>query len=146
MVLRKGRFFLIHDALDGREAQEAHTARWTVRCPDALRETEGRAVVSGGTPGLRVVPAWPDRIAGVETGWGLSMVPMRYQADMSPQEGRTCHARFVQRIEPGETIRFLMLMIAGDCPDAAIRAEVTADGLEVDVTAWGESEKLQIEN
>ncbi len=145
-VLRKGRFFLIYDALDGREAREAHPARWTIRCPDALRETEGRAVVSGGIPGLRVIPAWPEQIAGVEVGWGLSMVPMRYQPDMSPQEGQTCHARFVQRIAAGETVRFLMLLIAGDCPDAEIRAEVTEKGVAVEARAWGESEELEIKN
>jgi hypothetical protein len=146
VVLRKGRYFLIYDLLDGREAREAHVARWTVRCPDALREAEGRAVMSEGRPGVRVLPAWPEGIGSVEIGWGPSMVPVRYQPDMSPQQGRTCHARFVRRMAAGGTERFLMLMIPADCEDASVRGTVTEEGVEVEVTAWGEREKLKIAN
>jgi len=146
VVLRKGRYFLICDLLDGQGSREAHVARWTIRCPDALREGEGRTVMSEGGLGLRVLPAWPEGISSVEIGWGPSMVPMPYQPDMTPQQGRTCHARFAQRMAAGGTARFLMLMIAGDCEDASVRGTVTEEGVEAEVTAWGKTEALKIED
>ena len=143
-LLRKGRFFLIYDLLDGQEGREAHVAQWTIRCPDALKEGAGRAVASEGQPGIRVLSAWPDGIDSVEIGWGPSMVPIPYQPDMSPQQGRICHARFTQRMAAGGSVRFLTLLVAGDCADASVRGTVTEEGVEAEVTAWGEIERLKL--
>ncbi len=142
VLLKKGRFFLIYDLLDGGASEGAHTLRWTIRCPDALREATDRTVVSTGKPGIRLVPGWTGTVKAVEIGWGPSMVPLRYQPDMSPQQGQTCHARFVQRLAGGETARFLVLLVAGDCTDASVRGEVREGGVEVEVRAWGERERV----
>ncbi len=142
VLLKKGGYFLIYDLLDGAASEDARTLRWTIRCPDALREDTDRRVVSDGEPGVRIVPGWPEGIRDVEIGWGPSMVPLQYQSDMSPQQGETCHARFVKRVDAGAQARFLTLLVAGDCSDAQVEGEVGEAGIEVEVRAWGKTERV----
>ncbi|MDE2800998.1 MAG: alginate lyase family protein [Gemmatimonadota bacterium] len=142
VLLKKRKYFLIYDLLDAAESDVAHTLRWTLRCPNELRETENRMVVSAGDPGIRLAPAWSDAIRDVEIGWGPSMVPLTYQADMSAQKAQVCHVRFVQEIDAGTQARFLVLMVSGDCRDGAVQGEVVDGRIEVTVTAWGETERI----
>ena len=142
VLLKKGRYFLIYDLLDATESEEAHTLRWTLRCPDELREIENRMVVSTGDPGIRLAPAWSDAIHDVEIGWGPSMVPLIYRPDMSAQKAQVCHVRFVQEIDAGAQARFLVLMVSGECQDGAVRGEVVNGEIEATVTAWGETERI----
>lgn len=139
VLLVKEKFFLICDLLDGSGSQEDHALRWTLRCPDEMREVEGGVVESAGVPGIRLVPAWTEQIEAAEIGWGPSMVPLAYREDMSPQQGQTCHVRFVQRLARGGKARFLVLMVAGDCRDAEVGGEVTRRGVEVQVRVRGEA-------
>ena len=101
VLLRKGRYFLIYDLLDAAGSDEPRSLRWTLRCPDALREEGNRVVVSDGAPGVRLAPAWAEAIREVEIGWGSSMVPLTYRPDMSAQKAPICHARFVQDVDAG---------------------------------------------
>ncbi|MBT4498055.1 MAG: hypothetical protein HOC74_10060, partial [Gemmatimonadetes bacterium] len=139
VLLAKGKFFLIYDLLDGSGSEENRTLRWTLRCPNKMTETEGRVVESSGDPGIRLVPAWTARIEAAEIDWGPSMVPLAYQEDMSPQQGQTCHVRFVQQLERGEKARFLVLMVAGDCGEAEVEGKVMERGVEVQVRIQGET-------
>ncbi len=139
---RKGKYFLIYDLLDAAESDVAHTLRWTLRCPNELREIENRTVVSAGDPGIRLAPAWSAAIRDVEIGWGPGMVPLPYQADMSAQKAQVCHVRFVQEIDASTQARFLVLMISGECQDGAVQGEVVDGRIEASVTAWGETERI----
>ena len=142
VLLKKGRYFLIYDLLDAAKSGEAHTLRWTLRCPDELREVENRMVVSTGDPGIRLAPAWSDAIHDVEIGWGPSMVPLTYRPDMSAQKAQVCHVRFVQEIDAGTQARFLVLMVSGECQDGAVHGEVVNGEIEATVTMWGETERI----
>jgi hypothetical protein len=145
VVLSKERFFLIYDVLDARTSEAPRQLQWTLRCPDALEVGEDREVASCGEPGLRIVPAWPEDIEDVELGWGPSMVPIRYQLDMSPQEGRTCHVRYGKTLQPGSCARYLTLLVAGDCTDAALRVEEVGGRIWAEATAWGERHTIDVD-
>ena len=142
VLLKKGRYFLIYDLLDAAESEDSRTLRWTLRCPDELREADNRAVASEGAPGVRLVPAWAEAIRSVEVGWGPSMVPLSYQPDMSAQKAPICHARYVQDVDAGGQARFLVLMSSGDCPDAQVHADLVDGGIAATVTAWGETDRI----
>lgn len=142
VLLRKGRYFLIYDLLDAAGSDEPRSMRWTLRCPDALREGGGRVVISDGAPGVRLAPAWAEAIREVEIGWGSSMVPLTYRPDMSAQKARICHARFVQDVDAGGQARFLVLMASGDCSDAAVHAQQVDGDVAATVTAWGETDRI----
>lgn len=142
VLLRKGRYFLIYDMLDAAGSDEPRSMRWTLRCPDALREGGGRVVISDGAPGVRLAPAWAEAIREVEIGWGPSMVPLTYRPDMSAQKARICHARFVQDVDAGGQARFLVLMASGDCSDAAVHAQQVDGDVAATVTAWGETDRI----
>ncbi|MDE2889528.1 MAG: alginate lyase family protein [Gemmatimonadota bacterium] len=144
VVLKKGRYFLIYDLLDASESEAPRTLRWSLRCPDELREAGGRAVVSEGAPGVRLVPAWPESIRSVEVGWGPSMVPLSYQPDMSAQRAPVCHARLVQDVTAGVQARFLVLMASGDCSDGSVNGDVVDGGVVATITAWGETDRITL--
>ena len=143
VILRKGRFFLIYDFLDGIESEAPHVLKWTVRCPDELSEASGQ-IVSTGTPGIRLVPGWPEAIRDVEIGWGPSMVPVHYQPDMSVQKRNICHVRLVQDLSAGEVARYVVLMVAGDCDDGEVNCKLSGEQVDVNVTAYGERCRLSL--
>ena len=142
VLLKKGRYFLIYDLLDAAESEDTRTLRWTLRCPDELREARNRTVVSGGNPGVRLAPAWAGSIREVEIGWGPSMVPLTYRPDMSAQKAPICHARFVQEVDAGEQARFLVLMASGACSDASVCGEVVDGEVVAAVTARGQTDRV----
>jgi|GEM_PF-1542241 hypothetical protein len=143
VILRKGRYFLIYDLVDGTGSDESHSLKWTVRCPDELREDSGQ-IVSDGTPGMRVIPGCNETIRETEIGWGPSMVPVHYQPDMSIQKRNVCHVRFLQDLKAGEVARYVVLITAGDCTDASIECESTDGRLNAKVTAYGETDVLVV--
>ena len=145
VILMKERFFLIYDVLDGASSAKSRLLQWTLRCPDALEAGDDRVALSSGDPGLRIVPAWPEGIEDVELGWGPSMVPLRYRLDMSAQQGQTCHVRYGKTLAAGSRAYYLMLLVAGDCPDAAIDVDEHSGQLHANVTAWGEGHVLEME-
>ena len=142
VLLKKGRYFLVYDLLDAAESEDSRTLRWTLRCPDELREAGNRTVVSEGTPGLRLVPAWTEAIQSVELGWGPSMVPLSYQPDMSAQRAPVCHARLVQAVDAGGQARFLVLMASGACSDGSVTGDVVDGEVVATVTARGETHRV----
>ena len=78
----------------------------------------------------------------VEIGWGPSMIPLTYRPDMSAQKAQTCHVRFVQEIDAGAQVRFLVLMVLGECQDETVQGEVVDGRIEATVTAWGKTERI----
>jgi hypothetical protein len=144
VVLKKGRFFLIYDLLDGSESDSPHVLKWTARCPDELTQASGQ-IVSNGSPGLRLVPGFPETLRDTEIGWGPSMVPVHYQPDMSIQKRNICHARLVQDLEPGESARFVVMMVSGDCEDATVSCELSEGMVNLEVSAYGEKHRMTLE-
>ena len=67
-----------------------------------------------------------------------------YRPDMSAQKAPVCHARFVQDVDAGGHAHFLVLMTAGDCPDASVQADVIDGGIAAAVTAWGKTDRVAL--
>ena len=143
-MLKKGRFFLVYDLLDGSESDAPHVLKWTARCLDELTQASGQ-IVSNGSPGLRLVPGFPETLRDTEIGWGPSMVPVHYQPDMSVQKRNICHARLVQDLEAREIARYVVLMVSGDCEDAAVSCKLSEGMVNLEVSAYGERHRLTLE-
>ncbi len=67
-VMMASGMFLVHDVLDATAAAEDHTGRWSLHCPEPWVEVEEETRLMAGPGLIRVAPAWPERISGVETG------------------------------------------------------------------------------
>ena len=109
VLMVSGRFFLVHDTVDASRADESHSARWSVQCPEPVVEGDGRVGVAEGL--MRVVPAWPDQIEAVELGSeGKSVYPA------AAPDGRTDlvrplhQARWRAAVPAGGAAELLMLI------------------------------------
>ena len=127
-----GRFFLVHDVLDASGASEPHVAKWSIHCPEPLVEQEGRVAAAAGL--MRVVPAWPDRIDGIEFGAQGKVVWPGPNADRTLDDHRRMnHARWCAPVEPGRVCEFLMLIQPDDDPARIASTSIDRTDLVVQV-------------
>lgn len=126
------RFFLVHDVLDATAAASDHVVKWSIHCPDQLEEVEDRVVVANGL--MRVTPAWPSKITGIEIGArGKAVWPENAADCRTDVHRRLHHARWHQPIVAGGTAQFLMLVQPDDEVGRITAAELDGEHLQVKV-------------
>ncbi len=141
--LQYGRFFLIHDVIDGRAADADHEAQWSFQCAEPMRELEDRVAVSNSL--VRVQPAWPEQVEKiVMTAEGKAVWPAASD-DGVMDAHRTLHqVRWCSRVSAGEQCQFLMLITGdeGTCRLGAV--SVGDEGIDVEVDDGGVVEVVRL--
>ena len=115
VYLLYGAFFLVHDVVDAGDAGDDHVARWSLQCPEPMRETDGRVATAPGL--LRVEPAWPQRIDAVETGsQGKAVWPAASEDGAKDAHRRLHQVRWRSAVPAGGRCEFLMLLTEDGSP------------------------------
>ncbi|MFC1453001.1 alginate lyase family protein [Verrucomicrobiota bacterium] len=110
-----GCLFLVHDVLDATAAVTPHVAKWSIHCPEPMTEQENSAALAAGL--MRVAPAWPDRIARIETGSEGKAVFPEEDGDTGLDLNRRINCiRWCSPLEPGGVLEFLMLIQPDEAP------------------------------
>ena len=138
VLMQAGRFFLVHDVLDGSQATEEHVAAWSIHCPGKLQRVDLEDGVVTATGLLRVVPAWPERITSITFGAeGKAVFPQDSEDGTRGAYLQLHHARWHSTVPAGRAAEFLML-IQLDSGTADIRSTSIDDGcLRVEIDDGG---------
>ena len=131
--LQYGRFFLVHDVIDAKAAQEDHNARWSLQCALPMRELDGRVAVADGL--VRVQPAWPEQVQAIEmTACGKAVWPAASEDGLKDAHRVLNQVRWRSPVPAGGCCQFLMLITADeeDCRLGSVTIEDEGVSVEVD--------------
>ncbi|GAI92902.1 unnamed protein product, partial [marine sediment metagenome] len=143
VMLVKNEYFLVYDFLDASEASGDHAAKWSIQCPEEMKEDDGKAVLAAEL--MRITPAWPERISGIEfSRCGKAVWPESDKNGFMSAHRQLYQGRWCASVEAGGSQEFLMLLQPDSEPAYIGRVYEKGGMLAVEVTKDGVSNTFSI--